>query len=131
MYAIDGIMVCMRVSAVKKPRVMISLISLVKSAFALLELFIVTRIILDFLRASQDALFIQWLNAATDPLLRPFIGIFPPLTVSGGFILELHAIFALIVYAFIGYLITAGLNFLAIHKILLRDNQAGKGNRYG
>jgi len=131
MYAIDGIMVCMRVSAVKKPRVMISLISLVKSVFALLELFIVTRIILDFLRASQDALFIQWLNVITDPLLRPFIGIFPPLTVSGEFILELHAIFALIVYAFIGYLITAGLNFLAIHKILLQDNQAGKGNRYG
>ena len=104
---------------------MISLMSLVKNAFAFLELFIVVRIILDFLRASQDALFIQWLNTATDPLLRPFVGIFPPLEISGGYILEFHAIIALIVYAFVGYIITSGLNFLAIHRILLRHDKRG------
>lgn len=123
-------MIRMRVSKVRKPRVMISLISVVKNVFALLELVIITRIILDFLRASQDALFIQWLNVITDPLLRPFVGIFPPLTVSGGFTLEFHAILALIVYAFVGYLTTAGLNALAIHRILLRNDQAGRGNKY-
>ena len=107
----------------RKPRAMISFISLVKNAFALLELVIITRIILDFLRASQDALFIQWLNIITDPLLRPFIGIFPPFEVSRGFILEFHAIIALIVYAFVGYLVTAGLNSLAIHRLLLRNSK--------
>lgn len=95
---------------------MIPLISSVRSAFALLELLIITRVILDFLGASESALFTQWMHTATDPLLRPFVGIFDPVEIPNGFLLEFHGILALIVYAFIGYLVVAGLSVLAAHR---------------
>jgi len=107
-----------------KPRAMLYLITIVKNLFALLELVIISRIILDFLRASEEALFTQWIHAATDPILAPFVGIFPPIEVSNGFLLEFHAISALIVYAFFGYLVTRGLGALVVHISDLRREKS-------
>lgn len=107
----------------KKPRAMLYLITAVKNAFALLELLIISRIILDFLRASEEALFTQWVHAATDPLLTPFLGIFPAVEVNG-FILEFHAILALIIYAIIGYAVSGGLGVFAVHMSHLRDEKS-------
>lgn len=110
----------MIVDRVRKPRIMLTLISFIKTVFALAELFIITRVILDFFGASPAALFVQWMHLITDPLLRPFIGTFPALLLDSGFVIEFHALLALIVYAFVGYLITEGLGVLAVHRSLWR-----------
>ena len=108
----------------KKPRAMLYLIATVKNLFAFLELLIISRIILDFLRASGEALFTQWVHAVTNPLLTPFVGIFPAVEVSNGFLLEFHAISALIVYAIVGYLISSGFGVLAVHMSHLRREKS-------
>lgn len=114
----------MRGSVLKKPRAMLYLITTVKNLFAFLELLIIARIILDFLKASEEALFTQWVHAATDPLLTPFVGVFPAIEVSNGFILEFHAILALVIYAIIGYAVSGGLGALAMHMSHLRDEKS-------
>ena len=75
--------------AIRKPRIMLSLISAVKTIFTLGELLIVSRFILDFLHAAPS-IFVIWVEALTNPLLRPFVGTFPPVKVGGTFVVEFY-----------------------------------------
>ena len=105
--------------AIRKPRIMLSLISAVKTIFTLGELLIVSRFILDFLHAAPS-IFVIWVEALTNPLLRPFVGTFPPVKVGGTFVVEFYEVLALIVYAFLGYILTELLNMLEAHRLLLK-----------
>lgn len=82
------------------------LLSLVDVVVTLVEASLALRIILKLFAASRTAPFVQWVYETTEPLLAPFSGMFPSPSVSGGMVLEFSALFALIVYAFVGYLIT-------------------------
>ncbi len=73
--------------------------------FGIVEFFIGLRIILKLFGASTSAPFVSWVYETTNPLLRPFLGMFPSPRLEGGFIIEFSALFGLLVYAFIGYLI--------------------------
>jgi len=107
-------------------RVTLSFISLVRATFSLVELMLMVRILLDFLRASSDALFVQWVNRITDPLLWPFLGTFPPYELSSGFVVQFHEILALIVYAFVGYLLVQGITILGSHRpLFVKDRPKG------
>jgi uncharacterized protein YggT (Ycf19 family) len=79
---------------------------------ALIEGLLGLRILLKFLGASSQAPFVNWTYETTNPLLSPFEGIFPTSTLSGGFVLEASALFALIIYAFFGFLIESVINYL-------------------
>ena len=85
--------------------------SLVNGIISLVELLISVRIILKLFGASTTAPFVQWVYETSAPLLEPFLGMFPSPNLTGGFVLEFSAIFALFVYAFIGYIV---LEILAI-----------------
>jgi len=91
------------------------LTSLVRGVFAVIELLIILRAFLIFFSASPSAPFVQWINSFTNPLLRPFVGIFKSVTIGGGFEIEFYSLFALIVYAFVGYIITEILAIYASH----------------
>jgi len=58
---------------------------------------------------------VRWLYETTQPLLEPFAGIFPSPSISGGFVIEFTAIFAIMIYAFIGYLATAALEAVVFY----------------
>ncbi len=73
--------------------------------FGLIEIMIVLRIMFKMLGASVAAPFVAWLYETTEPLLAPFYGIFPTPRVTGGFVLEIPALVALVVYALAGFLI--------------------------
>jgi len=109
--------------AVRRHRLAFTLIAFVRSAFSLIELVLMVRIILDFLRASADALFVSAIHRLTDPLLFPFIGTFPPYELQDGFVIQTHAVLALVVYAFVGYLIVQGISALSAHETLWRRNK--------
>lgn len=64
------------------------------------------RIILKMFGASTSAPFVRWIYETSQPLLTPFIGMFPSPTLTGGFILEFSALFAVMFYLFIGYVVT-------------------------
>lgn len=68
------------------------------------------RILFRLFNASASAGFVNWVYDTSEVVMAPFRGIFPPATLEPGYVLDVSAIFAAIVYAILGYLLT---NFLA------------------
>ena len=83
------------------------ILSLTEFILIAVEFFIGTRIILKIFGASTTAPFVNWIYQTSQPLLAPFEGMFPSPEIEGGFILEFSAVFALLFYAFIAYIIQA------------------------
>jgi hypothetical protein len=73
--------------------------------FGLVELLLLFRFVLKLLGANSRSEFVTWVYEMTQPLLGPFLLAFPTPSVKGGYALEFTTLFALLVYAFIGYLI--------------------------
>lgn len=73
------------------------------------------RIILKMFGASSGAPFVRWIYETSQPLLTPFIGMFPSPSLSGGFVIEFTSIFALTFYLFIGYLATEAIETMMYH----------------
>jgi len=92
------------------------LLSLVNIVLSIVELLIGLRIILKFFGASQGAPFVQWIYETTDPLLLPYLGMFPSPKLTGGFVIEFSAVFGFILYALIGSLITEFVETLDYRK---------------
>ena len=85
------------------PKLIAVLINLVTS---LIEGLLGLRIILKLFGASTAAPFVRWVFETTQPLLAPFIGMFPSPKLPEGFVIEFSVLFAFMVYTFIGYLAT-------------------------
>lgn len=83
------------------------------SILGIIEFFIGARILLKLLGASTQAAFVRWVYETTDPLLQPFLGMFPSPKLSSGFVLEVSSLFALIVYAFAGLLLESAIERLS------------------
>jgi len=72
---------------------------------SLVEVMIALRVVLKLFGARTAAPFVMWVYETTAPLLKPFAGMFPSPVLEGGFIIEFSALFALIVYGLVAYLI--------------------------
>lgn len=73
--------------------------------FGLIDILLVFRFVLKLLAANTSASFVAWIYETTQPLLNPFLTIFPTPKIGGGFALEFTTLFAIFAYTFIGYLI--------------------------
>lgn len=69
------------------------------------------RVLLRFFNAGQ-APFVRWVYETSEPLINPFRGMFPNPVLTSGNVLEINTLIALLVYAFIGYLIGELLSFI-------------------
>lgn len=76
------------------------------------ETAIALRVLLKLMGASTAAPFVRWVYDMSQPLISPFVGMFPSPTLTGPFTIEFSAIFALFVYMFIGYLIQEAIWYL-------------------
>lgn len=92
------------------------LLYLINLVFGLIELIIGLRIILKFLGANPNTPFVSWVYEVSRTLLFPFQGIFPSPVLSGGFVLEMSAIVALLVYALIAYIISQVVTFISFQS---------------
>lgn len=81
------------------------MITTINIVSGLIETLLGLRIVLKFLNASTISPFVNWIYETTDPLLKPFIGMFPSPEITNGFIIEFSSLFAITTYAIIGYLI--------------------------
>lgn len=63
------------------------------------------RLLIKLFGGNTDNLFVQVLYVVSAPLIAPFTGMFPSLTLETGYVLEFAAVFALIVYAIIAHLL--------------------------
>jgi len=80
------------------------LVAAIYLVFGVIEAIIAIRIILRVLGANPQAGFAQFIYGLSAPLVAPFAGLFGN-PASGGSVLELHSIVALIVYALVAWLI--------------------------
>lgn len=78
---------------------------LVTFFFGIIEILLAFRIVLNLLGANINAEFSQWIFDNTDALVAPFEGIFPSPSVASTFTLDTAAVFALIVYAVVAFLL--------------------------
>lgn len=86
---------------------------LVYFVVALVEIILLFRFVLRLLAANPAAPFVAWVYSTTQPLLEPFARAFPSATPGGGFVLEFTTLFAILAYAFIGYLLEELLTMMA------------------
>ncbi len=75
------------------------------AVIGLIEFLLALRIVLELLGANASAPFVAWVYAVTGSLMGPFVGAFPNLML-GGFVLDIAAIFAMIGYAIIVWLVS-------------------------
>lgn len=83
------------------------ILPLIDLVLTIVEILITLRIVLKLLGAYASAPFVSWVYETTNPLLQPFIGMFPSPNIEGRLVIEFSALFALLIYATIGYLIRA------------------------
>src|SRR5438105_2755174 len=72
-----------------------------------LEVFLGLRFILQLFSANPDSPFVRWVYENTQPLLVPFTNVFPSARLGRGYTVEFVTLFAIIIYALLGYLIMA------------------------
>jgi uncharacterized protein YggT (Ycf19 family) len=77
-----------------------------------IELLLAVRIVLELLAANASAPFVAWLYSVSYGLVAPFQGAFPSLVLSGGYIIDLSAILAMIAYAVIAWLVVWLISFI-------------------
>jgi YGGT family len=80
-------------------------VRVVNIVLSIVELLLAVRIVLELLGANAGAPFIAWLYGASGGLVAPFEGAFPSLTLGNGYLIDLSAIFAMIAYAVIAWLV--------------------------
>ncbi len=82
------------------------LLFLIDFVTGVVEFLIGLRLVLKLFGASTQAPFVVWVYETTAPLLSPFQGMFPNPVLTDGLILEFSALFALIAYALLSYLLS-------------------------
>lgn len=71
----------------------------------LAEVILGLRVIFRLFGANAGAGFVDWVYSTSDVLLSPFRGIFPVAEISPGHVLDIPALFAMLMYALIGYVL--------------------------
>lgn len=80
---------------------------------ALAEIVLGLRVIFRLFAANPDSPFVHWIYQTSTTFMAPFRGIFPSEVLRpGGYTLDISALFAMLMYAIIGYLVLSLLAWL-------------------
>lgn len=101
-------------------------LTLINLLFSLVEFLIGLRILLKLFGAYTGAPFVRWIYETTQPLLYPFIGMFPSPRLTGGFVIEFSAVFAMIAYALVAYIIEEAIETMTYREEMRRENRKEK-----
>lgn len=82
-------------------------VSMIDFFVGLAEVFLGFRFALKLFGASSANDFVSWIYDMSSVLLAPFRGIFPTEVFENKFVLEFSTLFAMLVYALVGYLLYA------------------------
>ncbi len=67
-------------------------------SFSFIELLLLTRFVMKILGANDFAPVVKWIYQTSQPLVRPFTGIFPTANAEGLFAIEISTIFAIVMF---------------------------------
>ncbi len=87
---------------------------LINGLIGIIECAFVLRLILELLGASPSSQFVAIVYGITDRLLGPFAGAFPNFSLGGSYVIDITAIFAMIGYAIVGWLIIRLISFVFV-----------------
>ena len=102
--------------------------NLIHLVVGLAEVVLLLRIILRLFAANPGASFVHWVYSTSTTLLEPFRGIFPNAVIHRSYVLDFTALFALIVYALVGLLLTYLANLLERSLAIGNSVPKGKNN---
>lgn len=75
------------------------------------------RVLFELFTANTANGFVGWIYDTSNTLLSPFRGIFPAGKITSSHVLDFSALFAMLIYAFFGYLLVELLDFIAARPI--------------
>jgi len=104
-YPADGHGTVTRESAVTRTRASSMWPNLIYTVFSVIVAIIAIRVIMKLFRADPSAPFAQFFYGLTQPLVAPFRGLFPNPALGGGVQLEINSLFAIVIYALIGWVL--------------------------
>lgn len=88
----------------------------VQYVVALVEVFLVLRLVLRFFNANPANVFVHWVYTNTWPLLHPLYVVFPQNQFGRGYVVDFATLFAAVAYVVVGFLILVLAGTLA-HKV--------------
>lgn len=88
------------------------IIFIIKTVIVITETFLGARFFLKILGASSRAPFVRWVYDTSSTLLNPFEGTFPSLVLADRFIIETSTVFAMIMYALLGFFLLKFFDFM-------------------
>jgi uncharacterized protein YggT (Ycf19 family) len=86
---------------------------LVNGVLTIIEIFLVLRILLMLFDANPASGFVSFIYQSSQPLLAPFQNIFPSPVIQGQYVLDFSALFALVIYGVVAWLINELVIFIA------------------
>ena len=95
--------------------------ALINIVFTVVEVCLILRLLLKLLMADRSAEFVRWIYETSQPLIAPFEGMFPTV-VESGIVIEFSTLFAIVIYAVVGYLLIELINVLAVAANSRRRN---------
>lgn len=87
--------------------------SVINIFLMIVEVSLSLRFLLKFFGANVSAPFTQWIYNNTEPLLTPFLNIFPAPRIDGTFTIEFTSLFAIIIYMILGHMLIEALEFVS------------------
>jgi uncharacterized protein YggT (Ycf19 family) len=103
------------------------LVSLVNFFVGIAEALLGLRVIFRLFNANGSNSFVHWVYQTSGTLMDPFRGIFQSTaTLSPGYVLDINALFSMLMYAIIGYLLAALLGWVpapAPRRRVIRDRK--------
>jgi uncharacterized protein YggT (Ycf19 family) len=94
--------------------------TLVNIVFGVIEFLLLLRFIFKFFVVNTGTPFVAWIYSTSASLVSPFAKILPDLKL-GGFVVDFATLVAILVYAFIGYLILQVFSYVSPRHY--RDNR--------
>lgn len=82
----------------------------------LVGIFVGLRIVLKLFGANPDTPFVNWIYQTSSGLVAPFAGMFPSPVLEGGFVIEFSSIFALVIYAVVGFLLIELMEYVSFNS---------------
>ena len=79
----------------------------------LAELILGLRVLFLLVGANGNSSFVEWIYRTSTTLISPFRGIFSGQAIGHGHILDFTALFAMVMYAFFGFLLTSLINVIS------------------
>ncbi len=80
------------------------------------------RVFLALFNIEPSNSFVQWVYSMSSTLLLPFRSVFPPQELNHNSVLDVSALFAMLAYAFVGYLVLVAVDVLPKPKVKRKIN---------